>query len=130
MARGTSNTNVFSVRQIVSREIASSTHVLKEINWKILRNLIISKNGCLVINYWRGSWVKVLFCFVLGFNLKEVDTFSGAKSCNRIVYCDGHLIIKDISTSKSKKLHEISFFARPWRNFGCHVCEIAIFVMK
>jgi hypothetical protein len=55
----------------------------------------INKGTCHVLN-------SIFSVSESGFALKEVKTFQGARSCSRIIYSDGYLIIKDVSSSNSK----------------------------
>ncbi|XP_046639148.1 uncharacterized protein LOC124320346 [Daphnia pulicaria] len=72
---------------ILQRQHTLSTNILKNLNWKILKSLITWKEG---------------------FVLKEIKTFQGAKSCSRIIYSDGYLIIKDVSSSNTLKIYNLN----------------------
>ncbi|XP_032786486.2 uncharacterized protein LOC116924034 [Daphnia magna] len=87
MARVNNNTNFSPIKLMQFREYSISTQNSKHFNWKILRSFLTCKEG---------------------FALKEIKTFQGAKSCCRIIYSDGYLIIKEVSTSNTLKVYNLN----------------------
>nr|CAH0110494.1 unnamed protein product [Daphnia galeata] len=85
--RSGSQKNCTPLNLILQRQITFSTRILKNLSWKVLKSLVISKEG---------------------FSLKEIKTFQGAKSCSRIIYSDGYLIIKDVSSSNTLKIYNLN----------------------
>ncbi|XP_057375103.1 DDB1- and CUL4-associated factor 17-like [Daphnia carinata] len=87
MARVNNNANFSPLNLMQFREYSISTQNSKHLNWKILRSFLTCNEG---------------------FTLKEIQTFQGAKSCCRIIYSDGYLIIKEVSTSNTLKVYNLN----------------------
>ncbi|KAI9554248.1 hypothetical protein GHT06_019519 [Daphnia sinensis] len=87
MARVKNNKNFSPLKLMQFRECNISSQNLKNLNWKILRSFLTCKEG---------------------FTLKEIKTFQGAKSCCRIIYSDGYLIIKEVSSSNTLKVYNLN----------------------